>query len=254
MLEKFSLENSVAFVTGAGSGIGQAIACAWAEAGADVACFDLDRDSAERTVDRILAEGRRAVALAGDVTDPETVARAVGQTVEQLGALDLALNNAGISQQVPAEDMSIEDWDRMISVNLTGVFVCAQAEARHMLAHGGGSIVNTASMSGTIANRDLHQVHYNSAKAGVKHLTSSLAAEWAEHGIRVNSISPGYTATPLTQQPELAPNRAKWAAETPMGRMVEVEEITGPATFLASRAASAVTGADLLIDCGYTCW
>lgn len=254
MLEKFSLEGKVAFVTGAGRGIGATIATAWADAGADVACFDMDAATAQETADRITATGRNAIGIGGDVTDVDSVRAAIDRTVAELGGLHVAMNNAGIAHQAPAEDMDVADWRRMIDVNLTGVFICAQAEARHMLEHGGGAIVNTASMSATIANRGLSQPHYNASKAGVLHLTKSLAVEWADRGIRVNCISPGYTLTPMTERPEVADNRAKWESETPMGRMVRMEELAGPALFLASDAASAVTGADLIADCGYVCW
>lgn len=254
MLELFSLSGRVALVTGAGRGIGATIATAWARAGADVACVDLDPSSAAATADQVRATGRRAVAIGCDVTDADAVADAVARTVAELGGLHVALNNAGIAGQAPAELMDPTDWRRMVDVDLTSVFLCAQAEARVMLPAGVGSIVNTASMSATIVNRGQDQAHYNAAKAGVVHLTRSLAVEWAARGVRVNSISPGYTLTAMTDGPELADRRAVWAGATPMGRMVGVEELTGPALFLASDAASAVTGVDLLVDCGYTCW
>lgn len=254
MLSKFSLQGKVAFVTGAGRGIGQAIAVAWAQAGADVACFDLDQSNATETAERVRELGREAVAVAGDVTDEASVADAVAQTVSELGGLHVALNNAGIAHQAPAEHLTAAEWRRMIDVNLTGVFLCAQAEARVMLGAEGGSIVNTASMSGSIANRGLTQAHYNSAKAGVMHLTKSLAVEWATRGIRVNSLSPGYTLTPMTERAEVAPLRAHWEDQTPMARMVQLDELTGPATFLASEAASACTGIDLVVDGGFVCW
>jgi NAD(P)-dependent dehydrogenase (short-subunit alcohol dehydrogenase family) len=150
--------------------------------------------------------------------------------------------------------MPAEDFRRVVDINLTGVFLGAQGEARVMLAHGGGSIVNIASMSDTIANRGLLQAHYNASKAGVMHLTKSLATEWADRGIRVNSISPGYTLTPMNKRPEAAERLKAYAADTPLGRIAEVEEMAGPAVFLASDAASFVTGSDLIVDGGYVCW
>ncbi len=250
----FSLAGKVALVTGAGRGIGAAIATAWARAGADVACLDLDPTTAAGTADAVRAMGRRAIALGCDVTDAGAVADAVAQTVGELGGLHIALNNAGIAGQAPAEQMAPEQWRAMIDVNLTSVFLCAQAQARVMLPAGGGAIVNTASMSATIANRGQNQVHYNAAKAGVVHLTKSLAVEWARRGVRVNCISPGYTLTAMTDGPELADRRARWVDATPLGRMITLEDLTGPATFLASDAARAVTGVDLLVDGGYVCW
>jgi len=254
MNNPFSLEGKAAFVTGAGRGIGLTIATGWAAAGADVACFDLNLDSAEKAAETIRALGSKSIGVAGDVTDADSLAEAVAQTISELGRLDIALNNAGIAHQAPAEDLAPADWRRMIDVNLTGVFLAAQAEARVMLANDGGSIVNIASMSGTIVNRGLVQAHYNASKAAVMHLTKSLAVEWAARGIRVNSISPGYTQTPMTERPEVASMRADWESQTPMGRMVQMSELVGPATFLASDASSACTGADLIVDCGYVCW
>lgn len=254
MTNPFSLEDKVAFVTGAGRGIGLTIATGWAAAGAAIACFDLELDSAERAAESLRAAGGKAIGVAGNVTDAESLAAAVARTTSELGGLDIALNNAGIAHQAPAEELTAADWRRMIDVNLTGVFLAAQAEARIMLPNGGGSIVNIASMSGTIVNRGLVQAHYNASKAGVMHLTKSLAVEWAARGIRVNSISPGYTQTPMTERPEVASMRADWESQTPMGRMVQMSELVGPATFLASDAASACTGADLIVDCGFVCW
>lgn len=254
MLDKFSLEGRTAFVTGAGRGIGATIAKAWAAAGADVACFDLDASNAEETAYAIRALGRKAIAVQGDVTDKESVSEAINRTVLELGGLDVALNNAGVAHQAPAIELDLADWKRMIDINLTGVFLCAQAEAQVMLKAGKGSIVNIASMSGTIVNKGLTQAHYNSSKAGVMHLTKSLATEWATRGVRVNSISPGYTLTPMTERAEVAEMRSQWESETPMGRLVQMEELAGPATFLASDASSACTGLDLIADCGYVCW
>jgi NAD(P)-dependent dehydrogenase (short-subunit alcohol dehydrogenase family) len=251
---QFDLEGQVAFVTGAGRGIGKTLALGLASAGVAVGCFDLDPASAEQTAQEIRANEGRAVSTSGSVSDPEAVGAAVSETVRALGPLTLAVNNAGIAHQAPAEEMELEDWNRMIEVNLTGVFVCAQAEAREMLKTGSGSIVNIASMSGSIVNRNLTQAHYNASKAGVMHLTKSLAVEWSQRGIRVNSISPGYTNTPMTQRPEVAHWRAEWESLTPMGKMVEMTDLLGPAIFLLSPAAAMCTGVDLLVDGGYVLW
>lgn len=250
----FSLDGKVAFVTGAARGIGLTIAKGWAEAGASIACFDLQQADADAASREIAALGVRSIGIGGDVTDAKSVAEAVNRTTAELGGLHIALNNAGIAHQAPAEDLTADDWRRMIDVNLTGVFLTAQAEARVMLANGGGAIVNIASMSGTIANRGLQQVHYNASKAGVMHLTKSMAAEWAARGIRVNSISPGYTLTPMTERPEVAERHAEWESQTPMGRLIAMHDLVGPATFLASDASAACTGIDLLVDGGYVCW
>lgn len=254
MLASFSLDGKVAFVTGAGSGIGASIAQGWAEAGAAIACFDVSADAAEGTAKGLRSNGHRAIAISGDVTDETVVQAAVAHTVDELGGLDIALNSAGIGHNSPAEEMSPTDWRHVVDVNLTGVFLSAQAEARIMLQQGAGSIVNVGSMSGRIVSRGANQAHYNASKAGVVHLTKALAVEWATSGVRVNAISPGYTLTPLTDKPEIADLHAAWKAQTPMKRMVQVEELVGPATFLASDASSACTGIDLIVDCGFVCW
>ncbi|MDX2821259.1 SDR family oxidoreductase [Streptomyces ipomoeae] len=186
--------------------------------------------------------------------DGAALAQAVQAAVQALGPIRTAVNCAGVAGAIAAEDMPAEDFRRVVDINLTGVFLGAQGEARVMLAHGGGSIVNIASMSDTIANRGLLQAHYNASKAGVMHLTKSLATEWADRGIRVNSISPGYTLTPMNKRPEAAERLKAYAADTPLGRIAEVEEMAGPAVFLASDAASFVTGSDLIVDGGYVCW
>jgi NAD(P)-dependent dehydrogenase (short-subunit alcohol dehydrogenase family) len=191
---------------------------------------------------------------AGDVTDADSLAAAVEQAQSTLGALTLAVNSAGIADAAPAETMTRQQWQRVIDVNVTGVFLSCQAEANVMLANGGGAIVNIASMSGTIVNRGLRQAHYNAAKAAVVQLSRSLAMEWCDRGIRVNAISPGYTATPMNSRPEVAEQVRRFEADTPLGRMATVEELVGPAIFLLSDAASFCTGIDLLVDGGFTCW
>jgi len=251
----FSLEQEIAFVTGAGSGIGQGIAIGLAEAGADVALFDLPSSKGlEDTAQAVAEKGRRSIIVTGDVIDAEALAKAVSKTETSLGPLSLAVNCAGIANARPAEDMPEEQWRRMIDVNLTGVFLSCQAEGRAMLAHGRGAIVNIASMSGSIVNRGLTQAHYNASKAGVIHLSKSLAMEWVGRGVRVNIISPGYTLTPMNKRPEVADQLKVFAAETPMARIASVDEMVGPAIFLLSPAASFITGVDLLVDGGFECW
>lgn len=252
----FRLEGEVAFVTGAASGIGQAIAIGLAEAGADVLLFDLDQQAkglAETTA-AVEGHGRKALAFPGSVADELALESAVAQAEADLGPLSIAVNAAGIANAFPAETMTRADWQRMIDIDLTGVFFSCQAQGRVMLAHGRGSIVNIASMSGRIVNRGLTQVHYNTAKAGVIHLSKSLAMEWVDRGIRVNAISPGYTLSPMNRRPEVAEQLKVFAAETPMARIATVEEMVGPAIFLSSPAASFVTGHDLLVDGGFTAW
>jgi NAD(P)-dependent dehydrogenase (short-subunit alcohol dehydrogenase family) len=254
-MNRFSLANEIAFVTGAGSGIGQGIAVGLAEAGADVALFDLPGNQGLDDTARAIAEtGRRSIKLTGTVADIDALTNAVEKTETALGALSLSVNCAGIANARPAEELPLEQWRQMMDINLTGIFLSCQAEGRAMLAHGRGAIVNIASMSGSIVNRGLTQAHYNASKAGVIHLSKSLAMEWVGRGIRVNVISPGYTLTPMNLRPEVAEQRKIFERETPMGRMAEVDEMVGPAIFLLSAAASFVTGVDLLVDGGFECW
>lgn len=254
-MSKFELTGDIAFVTGSGSGIGQAIAVGLAEAGADVALYDLAGSKGVADTARMIADlGRRSIVLAGNVTDPAALEAAVARTEAELGPLSVAVNSAGIANAVPAEDMPLAQWQNMFDVNATGVFLSCQAEGRAMIRHGRGSIVNIASMSGSIVNRGLTQVHYNAAKAAVIHLSKSLAMEWVGKGIRVNVISPGYTLTPMNLRPEVAEQRKIFERETPIGRMATPDEMAGPAVFLSSRAASFVTGVDLLVDGGFECW
>lgn len=251
----FQLDGQTAFVTGAGSGIGQAIAVGLAEAGADVACFDLPGSAGiSDTVQRIQAHGRRALALSGTVTDKASLDAAVALAESELGPLGVAVNCAGIANAQAAEEMDLSRWQNMLDINLTGIFLSCQAQAAVMLPRGKGAIVNIASMSGSIVNRGLLQAHYNTSKAGVIHLSKSLAMEWADKGLRVNCISPGYTATPMNTRPEVAEQVKIFEQTTPMGRMANVEEIVGPAIFLASQAASFCTGVDLIVDGGFVCW
>jgi len=254
-MKLFSLEEKVAIVTGAGSGIGQRIAVGLAEAGASVACFDLEKSQGlPSTVVAIEALGRKSVAFRGDVSRLEDLTSAVESVEKNLGPLSLAVNCAGIANAAPAEEMPLSQWQKMLDINLTGIFLSCQAEARVMLSRRQGSIVNIASMSGIIVNRGIQQIHYNTSKAGVIHLTKSLAMEWCDRGIRVNSISPGYTLTPMNARPEVAEQRKQFEADTPIGRMATVDELVGPAIFLLSAAASFCTGVDLVVDGGFVCW
>lgn len=251
----FDLSGRVALVTGAGSGIGQRIAMGLAQCGADVALLDRrEDDGLAKTAEFIAAAGRASVSIAADVTSAEALADAVARTESDLGPLGLAVNAAGIANANPAEEMEEDQYQTLMDINLKGVFLSCQAEARAMLAHGRGAIVNIASMSGVIVNRGLAQCHYNASKAGVIHMSKSMAMEWVDRGVRVNTISPGYTATPMNTRPEMVHQTKLFEEQTPMGRMASVDEMVGPAVFLLSDAASFVTGVDLLVDGGFCCW
>ena len=258
ILDRFRLDGCTALVTGGGQGIGRAFCHALGEAGANVAVVDLSLESAESVAAELAAKAIDAIALQTDVTDPDQVGRMVAATVERWGSLTIGVNNAGIGQWQDAESMAVDDWRRMMDVNLNAVFYCAQAEARLMLAAGYGNIINTASMSGTIVNMPQNQAAYNSSKAGVIHLTRSLAAEWAGRGVRVNSISPGYTRTQLVEDLLATPVGQRmlpeWMRMTPMAQMASVTDLQGGIVYLAAPASDFMTGHDLVIDGGYATW
>jgi NAD(P)-dependent dehydrogenase (short-subunit alcohol dehydrogenase family) len=252
----FDLKGRVAIVTGAGSGIGQRISIGLAQCGADVALLDRrDDDGLNDTAKSIEAAGRKSIQIAADVTSGSALAEAVTRTESELGPLKLAVNAAGIANANPCEEMEEDQYQTLMDINMKGIWLSCRAQARAMLAHGqGGSIVNIASMSGVIVNRGLNQVHYNASKAGVIHMSKSMAMEWVDRGIRVNSISPGYTATPMNTRPEMVHQTKEFENQTPMQRMANVNEMVGPAVFLLSDAASYCTGVDLLVDGGFCCW
>lgn len=243
-----------ALVTGAAGGIGEAVALGLAESGADVACVDSSAEGLARVVAAVEGAGRTAIAVPADITDADALTAAVARAQDGLGPLRYAVNCAGINDQAPAESMPDQQWRRLVDVDLTGVWLACRAEGAAMLEHGRGSIVNIGSISAVIANRGLTQAHYNSAKAGVLHLGTSLALEWATRGVRVNTVSPGYTATPMARSPEVWEHVKAYIPDIPMNRMAEPEETVGPTVFLLSEAASYCTGINLLADGGAVAW
>jgi NAD(P)-dependent dehydrogenase (short-subunit alcohol dehydrogenase family) len=188
------------------------------------------------------------------VTSADDLAAAVGAVESNLGPLTVAVNNAGVANAEPALSMTLERWNALYEINATGVFLSCQAEGAVMVPRRRGTIINIASISGTIVNRGITQVHYNSSKAAVIQLSKSLAMEWAGDGIRVNVISPGYTFTPMNDRSEVADHLEVFRRDTPVGRIATPDEMVGPAVFLASRASSFVTGIDLIVDGGFVCW
>jgi len=253
----FKLDGKKAIVTGSGGGIGSAIAEGLAEFGADIALFDLNSESIKKKKKKLEENfSIKAIAIPVDVCISEQVKKAIKRVNDEFGRIDILVNCHGIGQWSPVEEMSEEDWRRMLNVNLTGVFLMCQAVGRLMIKQRHGKIINIASMSGSIVNKPQPQAHYNASKAGVIMLTKSLAAEWARYNINVNSISPGYTLTPLIkdllkQKPQYAD---MWKSLVPMGRFAEPKEIVGAVIFLASDAANYVTGHNLIVDGGYTIW
>jgi NAD(P)-dependent dehydrogenase (short-subunit alcohol dehydrogenase family) len=255
-LEMFRLDGRVALVTGGGGAIGLASAEALAEAGARVIIADIDTKSAENGRAALAAKGYDADAVAMDVTSSKRVAEVADDVIARHGKIDILVNNAGIARsETPAEAVTDEHWLNVIDVNLNGTFWCCRAFGRHMLDRRSGAIVNVGSMSGFIVNKPQEQSYYNASKAAVHHLTKSLAAEWGARGVRVNAVAPTYIATPLNEFVKSKPAMYDaWIGGTPMGRLGQVSEIASVVLFLASDAASLMTGSIVLADGGYTCW
>lgn len=256
IIEKMRLDGKRIFVTGGARGIGKSVAAAFAEAGADVAIVDIDIEEAKKTAAELAEKtGRKLIAVKADVTNPDDVNAMIDTVVSELGGLEAAFCNAGICINVPAEEMTYEQWLKVININLNGVFLTAQAAGKYMLAHGGGSIINTASMSGHIVNVPQPQCAYNASKAGVIMLTKSLAIEWAKKNVRVNCISPGYIGTELTlNSPTLVPLIEKWNEMAPLGRLGKPEELQSICVYLAGDTSTFTTGSDFVVDGAFTCF
>lgn len=255
MQNLFDLTGRVAVITGGARGIGFETARTLANAGADIVIADVLPDVGAESVKEIQALGRQALFVQTDVRDPKSVDAMVAAALKQFGKIDILVCSAGIVTVSPAEDTPDDDWLNVLAVNLNGVFWCNRAVGRHMLERGKGAIVNIASMSGSIINTPQMQTPYNVSKAGVIHLTKSLASEWATRGVRVNSVSPGYIATEMTKRGMSNQEWLKvWMAMTPMNRAGEPFEIAHAIWYLASDASSFATGTDLIVDGGYTSW
>ena len=251
---RFSLAGKVAIVTGAGRGIGRAMALALAEGGADVVAMARSADQVQAVAAAIEAAGRRGLAIVGDVSSADDIERCVDQTLATFGHLDVLVNNAAISPIYKrAERITEEEWDAINAVNLKGTFLFCQAAGRVMIEQRKGKIINTASAGGITATQRL--AAYCVTKAGVIMLTKVLAVEWAQHNIQVNAIAPGWVATEFTQGLRNNPDLyATLCAQAPLNRFAEPDEIAGMAVYLASEASNYVTGATFAVDGGITAW
>ena len=250
----FRLDGRVAVVTGASAGIGEALAEGLAGAGAKVVLAARRLDRLEALAARLAASGAETHAVACDVARADDVERLAAETQQRFGRIDVLVNNAGFVEVVPAESETQGSFESVLDVNLTGTFRCAQRFGREMLAQGNGAIVNVASILGVVGVGQIPQASYAASKGGVVNLTRELAAQWARRGVRVNALAPAWFPSEMTADMFAEEASRNWMRQrTPMGRAGRVEELVGPLLFLASDAASYVTGHILLVDGGWTC-
>ena len=256
MSSLFSLSGKVALVTGGCRGLGRGIAVGLAEAGADVAIADIDLSDADLVKHGIESHGRRCLAIEADITNLEDVERMVGATAASLGRLDILVNNAGTNVRKTLDEVTADDWHRLMDLNLNSYFFVTRAAGEIMAAAGGGKVINMASLMATSVFRNPHgqtYAPYSASKGGVISLTRALAVEWAPRNIQVNAICPTFIETPLTQRlkDDPAVNDAI-TGRTPAGRFGQIQDVVGPAVFLASPASDLVTGTSLYVDGGWS--
>ena len=250
---QFRLDNKIAFITGAGDGLGRVAALALGEAGAHVCVSDINLEWAEKVAEEIMKAGGAADARKMDVANNPEIESGIAGIIGQHGRIDILVNNVGLAKRAPTEKLSLEDWNEIVQVNQTQVFVCSREAGKHMLRAGEGSIINVSSIMGLVGGGFYPNLPYHATKGAVVNMTRALAAEWAGRGIRVNAIAPTFVKTNLTIPVRADPIATQWIIDkTPMGRFAEPEELAGAFLFLASPAASMVTGQTLAVDGGWT--
>ncbi|XP_028263151.1 uncharacterized protein LOC114436839 [Parambassis ranga] len=254
ILDRMRLDGKVAYVTGAGQGIGRAFAHALGEAGAKVAVVDLDKVKAETVAAELFLKGINAIAVTADISKPDDVQSMISNIVSKWGSIHIACNNAGINMNSASEDTNLEEWDQTFNVNLRGTFMCCQAAGRVMLKQGYGKIINTASMASLIVPHPQKQLSYNTSKAGVVKLTQTLGTEWIDRGVCVNCISPGIVDTPLIHSESLRPLVQRWLSDIPAGRLAQVTDLQAAVVYLACDASDYMTGHNLVIEGGQSLW
>jgi len=253
LVEKFGLSEKIAMVIGGGGAIGREIALGMSKAGAQVIIADYNFDSADSVASCIDKSKKKTSAIQVNINNSQEVSNMVENVKEKFGNIDILVNCAGISKNIPAEEMPDKVWNQVINTNLTGTFFCCREVGKIMIQQKSGCIINIVSMSGTIVNKGRNNANYCASKGGLKMLTKALAEQWSKYNIRVNSISPGYIRTPMTKDFINEPKfNSNMQLLTPLQRVGEPEELVGLALYLASDASSFMTGADILIDGGYT--
>jgi NAD(P)-dependent dehydrogenase (short-subunit alcohol dehydrogenase family) len=255
-LDLFRLDGRTAIVTGGGRGLGQYMAEALADAGAAVVLCSRKREPLEEVRDDIVARGGRALAVAGDVTNPDDVERVVGEAEEEFGSIDVLVNNSGATWGAPAAEMPLEKFDQVVRVNVRGTFLMSQAVGRRMIERGaGGSIINISSVAGLVGGNPqyMQTVGYNASKGAIISMSRDLATSWAPHGITVNAIAPGWFPTRMSGA-LIEKYEEKMLEGIPLHRFGNPEDLKGVVVFLASSAASYITGQTIVVDGGATAW